>query len=116
MAILSAENLCSASRRHIRGSIESTRVIASAICSAPLTKNPVRPSLTISSRAPLRNAITGVPDASASIAKVRQCPPAFAHLKRPIAGYDTAGQILTQCGRGQVEQVPIAAVLVQAQE
>ena len=41
---------------------------ASAISALPSTMNPVRPCSTISGNAPERNAMTGVPDASASMA------------------------------------------------
>src|SRR3979411_240677 len=66
--ILVDENLCSASRRQVAGKIDSTSVIAAAISSALLTRNPVRWCVTISLSAPLGNATTGAPAAIASIA------------------------------------------------
>jgi len=51
-----------------RGSKDPAARIASAISRSSLTRKPVRPCSTISANAPEGNAITGVPQANASIA------------------------------------------------
>src|SRR2546426_1935969 len=66
--ILSDEKRLSASRLHKALSISLAAEMASAISATLFTRKPVRPCGTSSFRAPFRYAITGVPQAIASIA------------------------------------------------